>query len=174
MNKNERDQARAFAKLDYEGFRKLALRSDLSRYQRIGFPDSLRAGRESDIFQDICDKLPLFDQGEKLTVLDIGPGCSDLPRLIIEHCNAKKNRLILVDSQEMLAELSEGDGIEKIEGPFPQCSHLLQRWHDQTHVMLCYSVLHYVFAEGQIFGFFGCSAQTSTARWGYDDHRRCS
>jgi 2-polyprenyl-3-methyl-5-hydroxy-6-metoxy-1,4-benzoquinol methylase len=153
MNKNERDQARAFAKLDYEGFRKLALRSDLSRYQRIGFPDSLRAGRESDIFQDICDKLPLFDQGEKLTVLDIGPGCSDLPRLIIEHCNAKKNRLILVDSQEMLAELSEGDGIEKIEGPFPQCSHLLQRLHDQTDVILCYSVLHYVFAEGQIFGF---------------------
>jgi hypothetical protein len=153
MNKDEREQARAFARLDYEGFRQLAQRSDLSRYQRIGFPDSLRAGRESDIFQDICGKLPLLDQGEELTILDIGPGCSDLPHLLIDHCKARKNRLILVDSLEMLAELPEGDGVEKIEGPFPQCAPLLEGLHDATDVILCYSVLHYVFAEGQIFGF---------------------
>ncbi len=153
MNKDEREQARAFASLDYEGFRQLAQRTDLSRYQRIGFPDSLRAGRESEIFQDICAKLPLLDQGEELTVLDIGPGCSDLPNLVIDHCKARKNRLILVDSLEMLADLPEGDGIEKIEGPFPQCAPLLGGLQYATDVILCYSVLHYVFAEGQIFGF---------------------
>ena len=153
MNKDEREQARAFASLDYEGFRQLAQRTDLSRYQRIGFPDSLRAGRESEIFQDICAKLPLLDQGEELTVLDIGPGCSDLPNLVIDHCKARKNRLILVDSLEMLADLPEGDGIEKIEGPFPQCAPLLEGLRGATDVILCYSVLHYVFVEGQIFSF---------------------
>jgi hypothetical protein len=153
MNKDERDQARAFARLDYEGFRQLAQRSDLSRYQRIGFPDSLRAGRESEIFQDICSKIPPLDHGAELTILDIGPGCSDLPNLIIDRCKARKNRLILIDSIEMLAELPEGEGIEKIAGPFPQCAPLLEGLHDATDVILCYSVLHYVFAEGQIFGF---------------------
>jgi hypothetical protein len=153
MNKDERDMARAFADLDYEGFRRLAKRSDLSRYQRIGFPDSLRAGREGEIFRDICAKLPLLDQGKELTILDIGPGCSDLPNLIIDHCKARKNRLILVDSLEMLAELPEGDGIEKILGPFPRCAPLLEELRGAVDVILCYSVLHYVFVEGQVFGF---------------------
>ena len=111
--------------LTNEGFRHLAPGSELSRYPRIGFPDSLHAGRESDIFQDICAKLPLLDQGEELTILHIGPGCSDLPHLLIDHCKGRKNYLVLVDSLEILAGLPEGDGVEKIEGPFPECGPLL-------------------------------------------------
>lgn len=153
MNREEREQAKAFSKLDYEGFRNLATRTDLSRYQRIGFPDSFRAGRETDILADIRAKLPLFDAAEGLEILDIGPGCSDLPNLIIDHCRGKNNRITLVDSPEMLSGLPDGADIRKIAGPFPQCAASLQAYHEKIDIIICYSVIHYVFLEGQIFAF---------------------
>jgi 2-polyprenyl-3-methyl-5-hydroxy-6-metoxy-1,4-benzoquinol methylase len=153
MDEAERRQARAFAELTYEGFRELAGRADLSRYQRIGFPDSLRAGREAAIFDDIRAKLPALEAGRGLRVLDIGPGCSDLPGQIIETCRARGHEITLVDSPEMLAALPDAPFIRKVEGPFPQCAPALEGLRGQVDLIICYSVLHYVFAAGPLFGF---------------------
>src|SRR5690242_33336 len=102
-----------FAKLTFEDFRRLAQDPALSRFERIGFPDSYREGHEADIFADILRKVTRLDQNRK-TVVDIGPGCSDLPRMLIEHCQRQAHQLYLVDSQEMLAHLPTEPFIRKI------------------------------------------------------------
>lgn len=152
MNEEERRKAKVFASLTYEGFRALATQDGLSRYERIGFPDSLRAGREEAILADIRAKLPVLDR-PAATVLDIGPGCSDLPHRLIAHGAAMGHRLVLVDSEEMLAALPEADGIRKVAGPFPQCAGTLADLEGGVDAIICYSVLHYVFSEGSVFGF---------------------
>ena len=74
-----------FAKLGFEDFRRLAADTSLSTYEKIGFPNSYREGMEPLIFADILAKLDrLGDAGS--TVLDIGPGCSDVPKMLIAHC----------------------------------------------------------------------------------------
>src|ERR1041385_9053553 len=88
----------------YETFRQFATDESLSKYERIGFPDSYRAGFERRIFEDIAAKLPRL-LGPPGTVIDIGPGCSDLPRFLIDHCAAVGHRLMLMDSAEMLDQL---------------------------------------------------------------------
>ena len=72
MNNNQN----LFANLAFEDFKKLAQDETLTKYERIGFPDSYRSGIEEVIFQDILTKLPLLNE-LKMNVLDIGPGCSE-------------------------------------------------------------------------------------------------
>ena len=88
-----------FEKLDFEGFRELARDDSLTRYEKIGFPDSYREGFEEAIFDDIQKKLTNLSKPGQ-TILDIGPGCTDLPLMLIELCRAKGHQLILVDSQQ--------------------------------------------------------------------------
>jgi 2-polyprenyl-3-methyl-5-hydroxy-6-metoxy-1,4-benzoquinol methylase len=156
MNDEERCQAEAFARLDYEGFRRLAMQDDLSRYQKIGFPDSVRAGREPAIFADIRAKLPRLNEPEAM-VLDIGPGCSDLPHLLIQHAEALHHRLVFVDSEEMLLALPEAAFLRKLPGPFPAMASALAEFVAGFDVIICYSVLHYIFVEAPLFGFLDCA-----------------
>jgi hypothetical protein len=144
-----------FDDLDYEGFRKLAVEKDLSRFERIGFPDSYRDGHETTIFADIRAKLPKLD-GSGATVLDIGAGCSDLPNILIAHCLAHGHRLALADSAEMLALLPpppEGQGANRIAGRFPDTANEIQTAVGQADVILCYSVIQYAVAEDILDGF---------------------
>src|SRR5262245_33247687 len=90
--------------LNFAEFAKLARDETLSKYQKIGFPDSYRAGYEAAIFADLCVKLPRLND-RRLNVLDIGPGCSDLPQMLIELCRAQGHRLYLIDSEPMLEHL---------------------------------------------------------------------
>jgi hypothetical protein len=153
MTENMRRQAERFAGLDYEGFRRLARKEGLSRYERIGFPDTYRAGFEEAILEDIRAKLPRLD-APGATVLDIGPGCSELPLLLIEHCARRGHTLLLVDSEEMLAHLPDAPCIRKIPGPFPCASAAaLALFAGAVDVAIAYSVLQYVFVEGSVFGF---------------------
>lgn len=145
-----------FDNLGYEDFRKMAKDESLSKYERIGFPDEYRNGKEEFIFQDIVGKLTQLEKDGK-TVLDIGPGCSDLPRMLIGHCQAKKHTLFLVDAQEMLEQLPSGPGIEKVAGFYPDCPRLVEKLNGKVDAMLCYSVLHYIFAETSIFRFLDTS-----------------
>ena len=138
--------------LDFAGFAKLADDDSLSKYERIGFPDSYRAGFEAKIFADICAKLPRLNE-RGLTVLDIGPGCSDLPTMLIELCGARGHRLCLVDSPQMLARLPDAPFIDKRPGLFPKCRDALADLRGTVAVMLCYSVLHYVFVDANVFDF---------------------
>ena len=41
----------------FEDFKNLANDPSLSKYEKIGFPDSYRAGKEEAIFHDILSKL---------------------------------------------------------------------------------------------------------------------
>lgn len=138
--------------LTFEDFRRLAQDSTLSPYQKIGFPDSYREGQEEGIFADIRAKLTnLAKPGQ--VVLDIGPGCSTLPRLLIELCRTNGHTLILVDSAEMLDQLPDAPFIHKLPGYYPDCPTLFEQYNGRLDAILSYSVLHYIFNEGNIFTF---------------------
>jgi hypothetical protein len=146
-------ESRHFDDLTYEGFRELAMAEGLSPYQRIGFPDSYRSGHEEAIFRDLRAKLRRLD-GEAGVVLDIGPGCSQLPRMLIDLCRRRGHRLILCDSPEMLGLLPDGPDVLKVAGRYPdQAATVFADYAGRVDVILSYSVLQYVFAEQPVFDF---------------------
>src|SRR3954447_12726708 len=100
------NQYNQFKDLDFEGFKKLAQDPTLSRYEKIGFPDSYRKGYEAAIFADIVGKLNNLTMPNQL-ILDIGPGCSELPFKLIDLCREQGHKLLLIDSAEMLNMLPE-------------------------------------------------------------------
>lgn len=144
--------------IGYADFSRLAEAKDISKYERIGFPDSYRADHEAAIFADINTKLTNLGATSKL-VLDIGPGCSELPHLIIKQCEEQGHKLLLVDSPQMLAHLPQKPFIEGFAGPYPGANRDLERYNGKVDVIICYSVLHYIFAEGNIFDFLDFSLQ---------------
>lgn len=147
------DHAR-FADLTFERFRELARAPGLSRHEKVGFPDSYREGREEAIFRDIVAKLGRLESTEGGTVLEIGPGCSALPLMLDELCRRRGHRLIFVDSAEMLALLPDGDHIEKFDGAFPAAMQgAMQCLQGRVDAVLAYSVVQYVFAEGNLWDF---------------------
>ena len=150
-----------FGNLSYEEFRRLAADSRISKYNRIGFPASYRDGYEAAIFTDIRAKLNKLD-GKGGVVLDIGPGCSDLPNMLIAHCVAHRHRLVLADSAEMLALLPEGlegDDILKIAGRFPDTANEIGLAIGRADVILCYSVIQYAMIERILQGFMDAALE---------------
>lgn len=146
------DGVNPFADLTYADFQLMAKDPNLSPQEKIGFPDSYRKEYEKLIYADIISKLSNLNQNDA-KVLDIGPGCAGLPKLLIEDCLARKQELVLVDSAEMLEHLPDGDRIKKIEGFYPDCYPKLESWAGQFDVILCYSVFHYIFVEAQFWRF---------------------
>ena len=136
-----------FHSLTFDGFRELAVAEGLSRYERIGFPDSYRDGYEAAIFRDIGRKLTnLAATGQ--TVFDIGCGCSDLSLLLADTCARQGHMLVLCDSGEMLAHLPDESFVRKAAGCFPRDTvELLNEFVERVDVILAYSVLQYVFVE---------------------------
>ena len=146
-------EPRRFAGLTYEDFRRRATDPNLSRFEKIGFPDAFRACHEADIFEDIRAKLDnLARRGA--TVLDVGPGCSDLPRFLIEHCVTHEQTLVLMDAQEMLDHLPDASGVIKIAGRFPQQREALApHLAAGADAIIVYSVLQHVFMDANPFNF---------------------
>ncbi len=107
-----------FARFGYEDFRRFAIDDQISKYNKIGFPDSYRRGFEEAIFADICRKLSVLEQKE-IIVLDIGPGCGDLPLMMLKHGETWQHRLVLVDSPEMLAYVPDRPFVIKVAGMYP-------------------------------------------------------
>lgn len=142
----------AAVELDFEGFRALALNENLSANEKIGFPDSYREGFEAAILADIQRKLPGLGQ-PGCRVLDIGPGCAGLPRKIMSLCAGAGGLIALVDSPEMLAQLPEGEHVIKTPGLFPRNLADVRGRMPQADVIICYSVLHYIFLDTNLFGF---------------------
>jgi hypothetical protein len=139
--------------LTYDDFKKLARDETLSSYEKVGFPKSYREGKEDLIFQDIRRKLCNLDK-EVQTIIDIGPGCSGPARMLIEWCRRQRHNLVLVDSEEMLSQLPSAPFVEKFVGRFPtDCDDLLNRYRNRVDVIICYSVLHYIFGETNLFDF---------------------
>jgi hypothetical protein len=142
-----------FKDLTYDSFRELATAEGLSAFQRIGFPDAYRDGHEGAIFRDLRAKLPRLD-GAPGVVLDVGPGCSELPRMLIDLCRRQGHTLILCDSAEMLGLLQDGPEIVKVPGRFPNESEaVFADYAGRVDILISYSVLHYVFPEQSLFDF---------------------
>ena len=130
----------------------MASDESLSRYEKIGFPNEYREGKELLIFDDIRGKMPALDLYSKV-VLDIGPGCSNLAHYLIEHSDAKGHQLIMVDSEEMLQLLPESPAVRKVAAYYPNCPALLEELISSVDVIICYSVFHYIFEESNIWDF---------------------
>lgn len=146
----------ATVELSYQQFRALAQNKHLSPNERIGFPDSYREGFKHKIFADILSKLPILAETTGQTILDIGPGCAELPHLLIDLCVQREHRLVLVDSEEMLSQLPPGgSGTIKVPGRFPDNFAAVQAavGDGGASAILCYSVLHYVYVDTNLFTF---------------------
>jgi hypothetical protein len=141
----------ASLELDYESLRKLARNPNLTENEKMGFGEARRSGCEAAIFADILAKLPaLRDTGRK--IVDIGPGCGPLARLLIEHCAARSNRLVLVESPEMLALLPERCGVIKVEGPYPaNATTVIDAVGGGADAIICYSVLQVIYVDANPF-----------------------
>lgn len=143
-----------FADLTFEGFRELARDERLSLHEKIGFPDSYRAGKEKAILADVRSKLSHLESAGR-RVLDIGPGCGRVALELVALCGARGHELTLIDSPEMLALLPDSPGVVKRPGRFP---HEHEGYRAQARgrldAILVYSVVQYAFREGDLFAFF--------------------
>ena len=137
----------------FEDFKNLANDPSLSKYEKIGFPDSYRAGKEEAIFHDILSKLKIRDkQGQVL--LDIGPCCSDLPGMIHQHAITRGCKILLADSQEMLNSLPDNEHTVKYPGRFPDEVHdLLVSYQNSIDYITTYSTLLCIFYDQCIYKF---------------------
>ena len=87
-------------------------------------------------------------------MIDIGPGCTQLPRLGIAHAERLRQELHLVDCEEMLALLPDSPGVKRTAARFPDCPALLDRLRGRTDAVLAYSILQCVFTDGDAWRFF--------------------
>lgn len=142
-----------FENLTFDGFRALAKDESISRHEKVGFPDSYRDGKEEDIFDDILAKVGNVSKKNK-TIIEIGPGCSELPIKLLELCQKYGSSLFFVDSEEMLALLPNGVHVKKYAGAFPAAlGHDLQNLAGKIDAIIAYSVVQYVFSEGNLWNF---------------------
>ncbi|HBL29149.1 MAG TPA: SAM-dependent methyltransferase [Acidobacteria bacterium] len=142
-----------FDDLDFAGFQALARDPSLSLHEKVGFPDSYRAGKEEAILRDVRGKLTQLDATGR-QVLDVGTGCSGVARGLIDLCRERSHDLTLIDSAEMLALLPDTPGVTKRAGRFPEdhAAFLADR-RGRLDAILVYSVVQYVFREGNVFAF---------------------
>ncbi len=153
MKKLEQAYISKFENLDYETFKKMALDPTLLPHEKVGFPDAYRKDQEPLIWQDIQSKLTNTSLPKQL-ILDIGPGCSQLPKILLTQAQKNNAKVVLCDCQEMLSQLPDGPFIEKVEGPFPQCWQNLSQYISLIDIILVYSVFHYVVGRQERFLFF--------------------
>src|SRR5277367_1316228 len=142
-----------FEDLNYDKFKKMALDASLLPHEKVGFPDAYRNGKEPLIWQDICRKLTNLTLPNRL-IVDIGPGCSQLPALLLDQAGKNNAKVILCDSKEMLSQLPDLEHVKKVEGPFPYCWQNLSQYAGSVDAIIVYSVFHYVFGYQKQYQFF--------------------
>lgn len=111
--------------------------------ERVGRPNRAEL-IENQIFVDICEKVRL---STRRNILDIGSGCGNLARLLIEFSLNSGSSVTFVDSTEVI-EVLKDENIEiarpqfkTVEGYFPDISRDLSNDYD---CIIAYSVMHYV------------------------------
>ena len=142
-----------FKKLTFNKFRELAQSEQLSPHEKVGFPNEYREGKEEQIFADVLEKLRSLEGAGK-TILEIGPGCSSLPMMLADVCRERGHELHFVDSLEMLAQLPKEEFIRKWQGRYPDdVDTLFAQLSGKVDTIIAYSVIQYVFAEGNLWDF---------------------
>ena len=110
-----------------------------------------QADDELYIFEDICSKLPALTQ-ENTLIIDIGCGCSDPVKKLINNSQMYKNNLVLVDSDEMLSLLPSLDNITKVDTKFPDPT-FVDTYQNKADAIIVYSVFHCVYLESDFIMF---------------------
>jgi len=141
-----------FDNLTYEKFKELARSPSLTNHEKVGFPNDYREGKEDFIFSDIIEKLHgLLEDGK--VVLEIGPGCSELPKMLSRLCHLKSHDLHFIDSQEMLDLLPHGKHITKWPGKFSEVTNDPNFMSRRVDIILAYSVVQYIYLDGNFWEF---------------------
>ncbi len=148
MEKNKIDLANK--KMTFETFKELASNEELSKYEKIGFPDNYRDGFENYIFENIKNTLHL--DRKNICVFDIGCGCSELPTLIIENAEKNNQHLVMIDSDEMLKYLPESKVVTKMPFKFPD-EFELSKYENKVDSIILYSVLQHIILDMNPFHF---------------------
>ena len=155
----------------------MAQDQSLSIYEKIGFPNSYREGKESAIFADIVRKLPALDSSGKIAVLDIGLVAANCRECCIRKCAERGHALLLVDSPEMFELVNSSSYSATFPGRFPgDCKRLIRKYAGRIDAILTYSVLHYVFRGGEFSSFWthawASLAGRDFAYWRHSEHLR--
>lgn len=148
----DKEKYARFARLGFDDFRALAGDDSLTPNEKVGFPESYRAMKEGAILTDLIAKLPRLAEKNRI-VIDIGPGCGDLARVFVDHCERQAHELLLIDSEEMLALLPDSAHAKKVAAYYPQCPQIFHEYAGRVDVIVVYSVFQYVFAEGNAWDF---------------------
>jgi hypothetical protein len=143
---------RRYEAAGFEDFRRLAADASLSAHEKIGFPDAYREGHEQAIVGDIIAKLPALSR-PGACVLDVGPGCAGVPRMLIDRAARLGQALHLVDSAEMLDQLPDADGVHKTAARFPDCPCLIDQLRGGVDALIVYSVLQYIVVDTSLVRF---------------------
>ena len=138
--------------LTFNDFKQMAENDELSLTEKIGFPNAYRDGVESIIINDILKKLFKNEDTNKV-ILDIGSGCSNLTKLLIETVLKRNNKIILCDSEEMLSLIPNQDDVLKVSGKFPYNIDDFSSYKNQLDGIVIYSVLQHVIIEDSVYSF---------------------
>lgn len=142
-----------YKNLTYDGFKDLVSRTDVSDYEKIGFPEGYRKGKSGTILKNILQNCQNFNK-KNSNILEIGPGFGELSSTLLSHSDALDHRVCLIDSHEILSQIPDKDFITKIPGPFPRNMTDFQVDASKGFdVILCYSVFQYVFGHTDIVTF---------------------
>jgi cyclopropane fatty-acyl-phospholipid synthase-like methyltransferase len=142
--------------LTFNDFKERAKNQSLSKWEKIGFPDSYRKNTEKYIFEDIASKLHLKADSVH-RILDIGCGCSNLVKYFIEFSKLNTKKLLLIDSKEMLEQIQndlsdEHPTISVLPGCFPNIEFKVDNGPGFDAIVV-YSVIQYPFLEQSIYSF---------------------
>ena len=148
MKKDKIDLVKS--RITYETFKDMASDKELSKYEKIGFPNDYREKYEESIFNNINTILRL--DREEIIFFDVGCGCSELPKLIIKNAIKNRQNLYMVDSEEMLVHLPNKDNMVKISGKFPDEINLLE-YQNKVDAIVLYSVLQHIALDMNPFYF---------------------
>tara|TARA_B100000886_G_C20377204_1_gene472289 strand:- start:13 stop:774 length:762 start_codon:yes stop_codon:yes gene_type:complete len=150
---NEDENYKMFSNLSFEKFKELAKNKNISKFNRVGFPDKYREGQEELILKDLISKVNILSRKYQ-KVLEIGPGCSNLAHIIINFVLQNKSELTLIDSKEMLDNLPDNNGIKKEFGMFPNQFHsFIRERKEYFNAIITYSVIQYIFKETDFWEF---------------------
>ncbi len=148
MSSDSRPLAKTF-----DDYRRLAVDPTLDNSIKSGDPTGLRIEAYERIVRDIIAKVPALGHKGK-TIVDIGVGCGDVGRTLIEHSRKMEHKLVVSDAVEVLDQLPQNDSIFKVAGNFPaQCADMIERYAGKVDGVVIYSVLHYVFPGYDVISF---------------------
>jgi SAM-dependent methyltransferase len=148
MKKDKIDLVKS--RITYETFKDMASDKELSKYEKIGFPNDYREKYEESIFNNINTILRLDREG--IIFFDVGCGCSELPKLIIKNAIKNRQNLYMIDSEEMLVHLPNKDNMVKISGKFPDEINLPE-YQNKVDAIVLYSVLQHIVLDMNPFYF---------------------